>query len=221
MTAPPLLCPLLGPWVLSLLLLLPSYCTSSVSFLTGLVIQEPFCQSSVSFQQELLHMRCIFWCVSRGRWAQHLPTPLSWSPSYEKCSFELGFPQPVLVEIWLCIIHRALFCNVQIFIQPLFLLISAHKFFFLISFPALCSFIKQDLFYYGTQLWVFSYWESKLFCCLKKKEKEKSTNLFFFFFCRRKLKMGKEIVLQELCRSSETGYHYIKYHFLVDLPNNY
>ena len=171
--------------------LLPSYCTSSVSFLTGLVIQEPFCQSSVSFQQELLHMRCIFWCVSRGRWAQHLPTPLSWSPSYEKCSFELGFPQPVLVEIWLCIIHRALFCNVQIFIQPLFLLISAHKFFFLISFPALCSFIKQDLFYYGTQLWVFSYWESKLFCCFKKKEKEKSTNLFFFFFLQKEIKDGK------------------------------
>ena len=112
------------------------------------------------------------------------------------------------------------FCNVQIFIQPFFLLISAHKFFFLISFPGLCSFIKQDLFYYGTQLWVFSYWESKLFCCLKKKRKKESTNLFFFF-CRRKWKTGKEIVLQELCRGSETGYHYRKYHFLVDLPNNY
>lgn len=54
----------------------------------------------------------------------------------------------------------------------------------------------------------------------KKGERKKSTNLFFFFL-QKEIKDGKKIVLQELCRSSETGYHYRKYHFLVDLPNDY
>lgn len=38
------------------LLLLPSYRTPCGSFFTAMVVEKPFCQSPVSFQQELLHV---------------------------------------------------------------------------------------------------------------------------------------------------------------------
>ena len=78
---PFLLCPLLGAWVLSWLLLLPSHPTLW-GFSYSLGCRRTFLPASRLFAVRVAPHVDVFWCVCWGRWALHHPTPPPDLPNY-------------------------------------------------------------------------------------------------------------------------------------------